>query len=96
MLTREEVLHIAKLCRLTLSDAEVASMQKELSSILDFVGMLKEVDTKNVEPTAQVTGQKTAGREDTVTNDPALADALLDTSPLPIVAHMISVPSAHG
>jgi aspartyl-tRNA(Asn)/glutamyl-tRNA(Gln) amidotransferase subunit C len=96
-LTAAQVRHIAKLARLELSDAEVAKFTTELTSILQYVDMLTEVDTKGVEATEQVTGQANSLREDVI-RAPQLAepDALLATSPLPIEDHQIRTPSAHG
>ncbi len=48
MLSKEEVLKIAKLARLELSEKEVESMQKDLSSILDYFEILKKLDTSSV------------------------------------------------
>ena len=95
-LTHDQVRHIAKLARLELSDEEVAKYATELTSILGYVEMLQEVDTKDVEPTAQVTGQKNALRADEIRTPLALPDALLATSPLPIAEHQIETLSAHG
>jgi aspartyl-tRNA(Asn)/glutamyl-tRNA(Gln) amidotransferase subunit C len=94
-LTSTQVRHIAKLARLRLSDAEVEKFTTELTSILNYVDMLGEVDTKNVEPTAQVTGQTNSFRDDVVETR-ATPDDLLATSPLPISDHQIMTPSAHG
>lgn len=55
-LTREDVVHIATLARLDLTDAEIDSIQGELSKIIDYIGELQKVDTTGVEATAQVTG----------------------------------------
>jgi len=44
MITKKEVEHIAKLARLGLTEKEKEKMQKELSSILDYIEKLKEVD----------------------------------------------------
>ncbi len=52
MLNKEEVKHIAKLARLGLSEKEIEKYQKELSSILDYIEKLKEVDVSSVEPTS--------------------------------------------
>jgi aspartyl-tRNA(Asn)/glutamyl-tRNA(Gln) amidotransferase subunit C len=95
-LTADQVRHIAKLARLTLSEEEVAKFAKELTSILGYIDMLGEVDTKNVEPTAQVTGLQNSLREDSIRPPLASADALLATSALPIIEHQIETPSAHG
>jgi len=59
-----DVNHIAKLARLGLSEEEKEKFAKELAAILDFVEKLKEVDTKNVEPTAQATGRQNVTRAD--------------------------------
>jgi aspartyl-tRNA(Asn)/glutamyl-tRNA(Gln) amidotransferase subunit C len=51
-LTREEVLHVAKLARVGLTDADVEKFQAQLSDILDHFGVLKQVYTEGVPPTA--------------------------------------------
>lgn len=52
MISKEEVKHIAKLARLGLSEKETEKFQKELSSILDYIEKLKEVDISEVEATS--------------------------------------------
>lgn len=94
-LSKDQVLHIAKLARLTLTDAEVEKLPAELTSILNYVEQLQKVDTSKVEPTAQVTGQKNSVREDIVIAPIADPDSILATSPLPIEEHQIETPSAH-
>ena len=95
-LTKDEVRHISKLARLNLTDEEVERFTKELSSILEYVDQLQEVDTEGIIPTAQVTGLSNSFRSDEVKPSEAEADALLETSPLPKVEHQIETPSAHG
>jgi aspartyl-tRNA(Asn)/glutamyl-tRNA(Gln) amidotransferase subunit C len=51
-ITRDEVLHVARLARLELSDEEVERFQEQLSAILEAVGKVSEVDLSDVEPTA--------------------------------------------
>ncbi len=51
-ITREEVLHVAQLARLELSDAEVDRFVEQLSAILEAVGKVSELDLGDVEPTA--------------------------------------------
>src|SRR5260221_4835794 len=63
-LTREEVLKLAKLARLDLSDDEVAKFQDELSEILQYVEQLQTVDISGLEPTNQVTGLVNVMRAD--------------------------------
>ena len=65
-LSREEVLRIAKLARLKLSEEEIATFSPQLSSILEYVNILSEVDTENVKETSQVTGLAHVFREDEV------------------------------
>ncbi len=66
MLSREEVIKIALLARIELSEAEVEKFQKELSTVLDYVDALKQVDTEGVEEVSQVTGLVNVQREDKV------------------------------
>lgn len=49
MLSKKEVKHVASLARLRLSDKERKKMQKDLSSILDYIETLEEVDVSGVE-----------------------------------------------
>lgn len=53
-ITRDNVLHVAKLARLELSELEVDRMQRDLNGILDYVNQLSELDTTDVPATAQV------------------------------------------
>ena len=52
-LNREEVLHIALLARLGLTETEVDRMREQLSNILENFEVLQQVDTSDVPPTAQ-------------------------------------------
>lgn len=52
-LSREEVLHIARLARLGLTEAEVVRLSEQLSNILEHFEVLQQVDTTGVPPTAQ-------------------------------------------
>jgi aspartyl-tRNA(Asn)/glutamyl-tRNA(Gln) amidotransferase subunit C len=51
-LDREVVLHIAKLARVDLSEAEIETFSEQLSEIITHFDVLKSVDTEGVEPTA--------------------------------------------
>lgn len=70
-LSKEDILKLAKLSRLDLTDEEVERFRAELSSILDYVEQLDSVDVSGLKPTYQVTGltslDKNATREDKVT-----------------------------
>jgi aspartyl-tRNA(Asn)/glutamyl-tRNA(Gln) amidotransferase subunit C len=65
-LTIEEVKHVAHLARLRLSEEELNKLQIDLSHILDYIDMLKEVDVSDVAPTAQVTDLANVMRDDDV------------------------------
>jgi aspartyl-tRNA(Asn)/glutamyl-tRNA(Gln) amidotransferase subunit C len=51
-ISRAEVLHVAKLARLALSEDEVARFQQQLSAILEAVGKVSELDLEGVPPTS--------------------------------------------
>jgi aspartyl-tRNA(Asn)/glutamyl-tRNA(Gln) amidotransferase subunit C len=51
-ITREEVLHVARLARLELSEEEVGRFQEQLSAILEAVSKVSELDLADVPPTA--------------------------------------------
>jgi len=63
-LSREEVTHIATLCRLGLSEEEIERLREQLSNILEQFEVLKEVDTEGVEPTGHSVALQTVMRED--------------------------------
>ena len=65
-LTREEVLHIAHLARVGLSDDEVAKFQEQLSDILDHFQTLAELDTEDVLPTSHPLPLESVMRPDEV------------------------------
>ena len=70
-LTQADVLKVAKLARIELTEAEVEKFRTQLSAVLDYVEQLQEVDTEGIEPTAQVTGLQNRFRKDEVTDCPA-------------------------
>ena len=51
-ITRDEVLHVARLARLALTDEEVERLGAQLNAILEAVGKVAELDLADVEPTA--------------------------------------------
>ena len=51
-LSREEVLHIARLARLGLDEAEVGKFSEQLSNLLEYFEVLQQVDTTGVTPSA--------------------------------------------
>lgn len=50
MVTKEEVLHVAKLAKLSFNDEELETLTTELNSVIGYVDQLKEVNVDNVQP----------------------------------------------
>jgi aspartyl-tRNA(Asn)/glutamyl-tRNA(Gln) amidotransferase subunit C len=63
-LSREEVIHIAALARMGLSEAEIEKAREQLANILENFEVLKEIDTTNVPPTAQSINLQNVMRDD--------------------------------
>ena len=80
-LTRDQVLKLAHLSRLKLTDEEIERFSKELSEILSYVEMLDKADTGGLKPTYQVTGLKNVMRADKAIDYQAKADKLLAGAP---------------
>ncbi len=62
------VRRIARLARIRISDNEVPKLEGELNRILDWIELLGEVDTENVEPMTSVVSMQMRKREDAVTD----------------------------
>jgi aspartyl-tRNA(Asn)/glutamyl-tRNA(Gln) amidotransferase subunit C len=75
-ITLEQVRHVARLARLELSPEDETRLQADMSSILEYVDKLNELDTGDIAPTAQVGEAGTAMRDDVVTNRPASEEML--------------------
>lgn len=80
-LSRDDVLKLARLARLRLSQEEVEQFQKEISSILGYVEKLQSADVTGLEPTVQVSGQKNVMREDVIKSYKATPQDLLAVAP---------------
>ena len=65
-LSREQVLHIAELAKLGITDEETECFAEQLSSILDYFEMLNRLDTEAIPPTAQVIDMRNVTRPDVV------------------------------
>lgn len=65
-LRREEVMHIAELAHLELSEAEIERFQEQLSAILDYAARIQALDTASIPPTASVLPLTSVLREDEV------------------------------
>ena len=79
MIDREQVLHVARLSRLRLDDAEVETMAGELSGILGHVDRIRSLDLEGVEPTSHVVALENVLRADeprpSLPREVALAEA---------------------
>ena len=79
MIDRDQVLHVARLARLRLTDDELERMPGELSKILEHVEKMGELDLDDVEPTSHVVALQNVLREDEprpcLTQEQALAGA---------------------
>lgn len=75
------VKRIARLARIRITDEEAVGLEKELTGILDWVEMLDEVDTANVEPMTRVVPIELKQRPDVV-NDGGIAADVTANAPL--------------
>ena len=77
MLSRDQVLHVARLARLELTEDEVGRFSDELSKVFDWVETIEELgDLEDVEPTSHVVAVEDALRADEPTPSLSQADAL--------------------
>ena len=74
---REDILHLADLSKLSLSEEEIASLEKDLQGIINYISQISELDTSNVEPTYQVFEMVNVWREDAIIEQDATREELL-------------------
>ena len=79
-LNKEDVLHIARLCSLELSEDEIKRLSSMLGEAIDYIKILQELPTDKVAETYQVTGQTNVFQgenepENTLTPEEAVANA---------------------
>lgn len=75
-----DIEHVAKLANLDLTQTEKQTFAKQLSDILGYVELVETVDTKNVEPTFNVTPNTNVTRKDTPSTCLAQDEALQNSS----------------
>jgi aspartyl-tRNA(Asn)/glutamyl-tRNA(Gln) amidotransferase subunit C len=80
-LTRADVLKLARLARLELSEPEIEEYKKELSAILGYVELLQNVDVAGLKPTNQVSGLTNVMRDDEVKDYGYKTEELLKVLP---------------
>jgi len=81
-LERDDVLRVAELAHLSLTDAEVETFARQLAAILDWVNQIQEADTAGVPPTSHIAATEAAWRDDAETPSIDRARAL-DGAPDP-------------
>jgi aspartyl-tRNA(Asn)/glutamyl-tRNA(Gln) amidotransferase subunit C len=80
VIERDEVLHVARLARLALSDEEIEPMARELSAVLDHAAKMGELELEDVAPTSHVVELTGALRPDR--SRPSLArEVVLEQAP---------------
>ena len=75
-ISRDEVLHVARLARLALTDEEVERLGAQLNAILEAVGKVAELDLEGVEPTAHPLDLVNVWAEDAPKESLPVEDAL--------------------
>ncbi|MCL4802952.1 MAG: Asp-tRNA(Asn)/Glu-tRNA(Gln) amidotransferase subunit GatC [Anaerolineae bacterium] len=79
-LSRDEVLKIAGLARLALSEEEVARFSDQLSAVLDYVARLDELDLRGIEPSVHAVARTNVMRDDVVMPSLSPTDALFNAA----------------
>src|SRR5512133_2776299 len=80
-LTREDILKLARLARLTVTEEEIEKYRAELNEILKYVEQLQSVDVSGLKPTTQVTGLTNVMREDEIIDYSVNNEDLLRLAP---------------
>ncbi len=71
-----DIYHTAQLANLPLSEAEAKKLGHELEETLTYIAHMNELDTKNIDPTSQVTGLENIMRKDVITPSLSQKEAL--------------------
>lgn len=90
-ISRDDVLHLATLSSLQLSDSEIDSLQNDIGNILNYIEQLSSLDTEGVEPTYQVTDLSNVWREDVIDDYSVDSEDLVGLAPESSDSH-IKVP----
>lgn len=80
--SKEQLEHLSNLARIKLTKQEEEKFSQDLSSVLEYIKQLQEIDTKNIEPISQITGLENIVRDDEVEiSDEITRKELLDNVP---------------
>ena len=90
-ITREDVLHLAKLSNISLSEEQIEPLKKDLDNIVGYISQLDEFDTEGVEPTYQCFDMQNVWREDVIEEFEANREDLLNLT-VESEDHQIKVP----
>ena len=77
---KDTVKHIAKLARISLDEKKINSLSKDLSSIMEFIGKLNELNTEKTVPLTSIINASLRSRNDEV-SDGKIRDQILKNSP---------------
>ena len=88
--TREEILHLARLARIELSEADIVRYEHDLPAIVEYFGVLQSVDPALLSSIAENTDQMLL-RPDTITPSDATREELLASSSRRIIDHQIVI-----
>lgn len=89
--THEDILHLAKLSKLSLEESEIEPLRQDLDNIVDYISQLDELDTEGIVPTYQVFEMENVWRDDEILSQDASREELLALAP-ERRQDMISVP----
>jgi len=80
-ITRDQVVNLARLANLKLTESEADGFIKDLNAILDYIEVIDGVDTEGLEPTSQVTGLENSTRPDEVRKQLSTPEQLMKLTP---------------
>jgi aspartyl-tRNA(Asn)/glutamyl-tRNA(Gln) amidotransferase subunit C len=81
-ISRDDVLHLAQLSNLSLTESEISGLQTDIGNILGYIQQLGGLETGGVEPTYQVTGLQNVWRDDEIIDYEISREELLQRAPL--------------
>lgn len=80
-ITKNDIMHLASLSKVSLDENEVHNLQKDLEAILGYIEQLADLDTTNAQPTYQVGALENVWREDNLEERLVSTEALLSLAP---------------